>query len=247
VRQTSQPSNESQAATADPATAPESAAAGPRLVDSVLLRRVRAGDPHAFTELVLKYQDRVFNACLRICGNREDAADATQEAFMKAFAGVDRFRGASAFYTWIFRIAVNLALSQQRKQRVRTAQSLNATTDEQAPLVDRLADGRTESPADRVAASETQAQVQAALARLEPDYRVAVVLRDIEGCDYQEIADILEVPVGTVRSRIHRGRAGLAALLLKPQPTAPQRPQAVEPQAAGKRRRRSRRTKRGKR
>lgn len=183
-----------------------------RLADALLVRRVQAGDAHAFAELVGKYQERVFNACLRICGQRDDAADLTQDAFLKAFSAINEFRGASAFYTWIFRIAVNLALSHQRKRRLRTAASLDSGEGD-ASLAQRLPDGANHDPAAPAVAVETRNAVADALASLDAEHRVAVVLRDIEGCDYQEIADILELPVGTAKSRIFRGRMALRALL----------------------------------
>lgn len=194
------------------------APAAARLADALIVRRVQAGEPHAYAELVRKYQDRVYHACLRICGEPEDAADLTQDAFLKAFAAIDAFRGASAFYTWIFRIAVNLSVSQQRRQRNRATLSLDADADERggrrqpaAPPVD---------PAAGLEAAETRSAVATALAALDPEHRVAVVLRDIEGCDYQEIADILELPIGTVKSRIFRGRMTLRARLA-PEPPKP--------------------------
>jgi len=183
------------------------------LADALLVRRVQTGDPHAYTELVRKYQDRVYSACLRICGCAEDAADLTQDAFLKAFGAIDGFRGASAFYTWIFRIAVNLSISHQRKRQHRATLSLDGDTER------RLSGGRREpaappsDPAAGLEADETRAQVAAALATLDAEHRAAVVLRDVEGCDYQEIADILEVPIGTVKSRIFRGRMALRAQL----------------------------------
>jgi len=197
--------------TSDQTVAPggdDAPAAAVRLADALLVRRVQAGEVHAFTELVRKYQDRVFNACLRICGRREDAADLTQEAFLKAFSAIDEFRGASAFYTWIFRIAVNLSISHQRKERHRRTASI----DDPGGSGDadfRMPASADADPSDAIAAQETRAQVAAALATLDAEHRAAIVLRDIEGCDYQEIADILELPIGTVKSRIFRGRLAL--------------------------------------
>jgi RNA polymerase sigma-70 factor (ECF subfamily) len=194
------------------------------LADALLVRRVQTGDAHAYTELVRKYQDRVFTACLRICGRHEDAADLTQDAFLKAFAAIHEFRGASAFYTWIFRIAVNLSVSHQRKQRNRHTVSLDGDggeNDSGAWREPAAADG---DPSAGLAAAETRAQVAAALAALDAEHRAAVVLRDIEGCDYQEIADILELPIGTVKSRIFRGRLALRRLLEQPDPLTANRP-----------------------
>ncbi len=191
----------------------EAPAASARLADALLVRRVQAGEPHAYTELVRKYQDRVFNACLRICGQREDAADLTQDAFLKAFAAIDEFRGASAFYTWIFRIAVNLSISHQRRQRQRATIPLDGQPGDRAAAARIEPAAPATEPSAGLEATETRAQVAAALASLDDEHRAAVVLRDIEGCDYQEIADILELPLGTVKSRIFRGRMALRARL----------------------------------
>lgn len=185
--------------------------------DAVLVRQVQAGEVHAFTELVRKYQDRVYNACRRICGDAEDAADMTQEAFMRAFESLEDFRGKSAFFTWIFRIAVNLAISHRRKARTRSTVSLDDAgprdADDAAGLARIVPDVAAPNPADAVPRAEMHAEVARALGALEPDHRAVLVLRDVEGLDYQEIADVLELPVGTVKSRIYRARLALRARL----------------------------------
>ena len=182
--------------------------------DAVLVRQVQAGELHAFTELVRKYQDRVYNTCWRICGHPEEARDLTQEVFLKAFESVERFRGASAFYTWVFRIAVNLSISHRRKRRTRAMVSLDdpvAGVDgpREATRARLVCDERAPNPAAESMATETHEEVARALLTLEPDQRAVVVLRDVEALDYQEIADVLELPVGTVKSRIYRGRVAL--------------------------------------
>ncbi len=202
---------------AEPASGGQTAATPPaRFEDAVLVRQVQAGELHAFTELVRKYQDRVYNTCRRICGDSDDAADLTQDAFLKAYRAIELFRGKSAFYTWIFRIAVNLSISHRRKRQVRRTVSLDApgrgNKGESAPAR-LLRDEHAADPSDALAASDDQDRVLAALQELEADYRVAIVLRDIEGFDYQEIADVLELPVGTIKSRIFRGRKALAEQL----------------------------------
>ena len=182
--------------------------------DAVLVRQVQAGQAHAFAELVRKYQDRIYNTCWRICGNAEDARDMTQEAFLKAFELIDTFRGKSAFYTWIFRIATNMSISHRRKSARRTAISLDDPVsregDGSGTSLGRLVrDERAPDPAAGPMAKETQELLARALAALEAEARAAVVLRDVEQFDYQQIADVLEVPVGTVKSRIYRGRQAL--------------------------------------
>lgn len=185
--------------------------------DAVLVRRVQAGEVHAFTMLVTKYQDRVFNTCWRICGNHADAGELTQDAFLKAFEAIGGFHGKSAFYTWVFRIAVNQSLSWRRKQQKRKTVSLDAAhgacDDDGGTLGMKIASDEAEDPADTVEAVERQQLVTDALGKLDAEQRAVLVLRDIEGMDYQNIADILELAVGTVKSRIFRGRAALRELL----------------------------------
>ncbi|MCP4592133.1 MAG: sigma-70 family RNA polymerase sigma factor [bacterium] len=169
---------------------------------------------NAFGQLVSKYQDRVYNACWRLCGHSEDARDLTQEAFLRAYRSLDSFRGHSAFYTWIFRITVNLALSHRRKARVRQAKSLDAdrgADQESSPLRDRLEDRNAPSPDQRLTDAELHQRAEQALEALDPNHRAVVVLRDVEGFDYAEIAQMLDIAPGTVKSRLHRARAALRA------------------------------------
>lgn len=175
--------------------------------------RAQKGDLAAFGELVARYQDRVFNACLRMAGNREDAEDLTQEAFVRAFRAIDRFDGRARFYTWVFRIGMNLAISAKRGSKRKATYSLEAAgrgQDDRADgsLRERLA-GDGPGPQDAASSHEQQEMVLAALADLEETQRAIIVLKDIESLDYQEIADVLEVAVGTVKSRLHRARMAL--------------------------------------
>ncbi len=178
--------------------------------DSELVQRAQAGAPAAFAELVSRYQDRIYNTCYRMCHNDADALDLTQTTFMRALEHLDRFRRDANFYTWIYRIAVNLTLSARRARTRRGTHSLGANNDgwqgyeppDQAPHVGAA-----------VERDEVRSRVEAALAALDDEFRAPVVLKDIEGLDYASIADILEVPLGTVKSRIHRGRLLLRDLL----------------------------------
>lgn len=185
------------------------------LEDVELIERVRNGETEAYGVLVRKYQDRVFNACWRICGNLEDARDLTQEAFLKALENLPKFRHESGFYTWIFRVAVNLALTHRRSSKRRRTISLDAVSGAAGTQAESLArrlesDSTEEGPDHSVAEAELQGHMVRALNALEDDYRAVIVLRDIEGFDYSEIAEILYVPTGTVKSRLHRARAALS-------------------------------------
>jgi RNA polymerase sigma-70 factor (ECF subfamily) len=168
---------------------------------------------------VRKYQDRVFNACWRICGHLEDARDLTQEAFLKAYEGLSGFRQQSGFYTWVFRVAVNLALSHRRKvarrREVSFDQSGGSDGSQADGLARHMASGRMDDPARAADEAELQGRVVRALQGLDDDHRAVIVLRDIEGFDYREIGEILEIPPGTVRSRLHRARLALGEAMGK--------------------------------
>jgi len=182
--------------------------------DALLVRQIQSGQLHAFTELVGKYQDRIFNTCWRICGHQEDARDLTQEVFLKALESIDGFRGKSAFYTWIYRIAVNMSLSHKRRARTRGTLSLSIDDDSQAAdLLEMMADPDAVDPAQESESRETNQRVAAALLELDGEHRCVLVLRDVEGLAYQDIADVLELAVGTVKSRIFRARLALRKLM----------------------------------
>src|SRR5687767_1080229 len=183
-----------------------------------LLRRAQRGQREAYGQLVLLYQDRLYNAVLRLIGDREEARELTQEAFTRGLMKLDSFRGDASPYTWLFRIAVNLAISQLRKvQRHRTF-SLSAPgrngsgrsgNDQAGGLAERLASNSTASPHRDLEQREQNEQVLAALGRLDAEYRAVLVMRDVEGFDYQQMADVLGMPLGTLKSRLFRARLAL--------------------------------------
>lgn len=175
----------------------------PDQTDAALVEAARGGDRDAFGDLVGRYQDRLFNTMLRIAGNRDDAADAVQDAFVQAYVKLESFRGESQFFTWLYRIAMNVALTRRRRRR--PAMSLDAAKEAAG---DEPMD-HAPSPDDRLQADERAEQVHAALAELGDQHRKILVLREMEGCSYEAIAEILELPVGTVRSRLFRARLQL--------------------------------------
>ena len=189
--------------------------------DVALLRKAQAGDRAAYGQVVVLYQDRLYNAVLRLVGDRDEALELTQEAFTRGLIKIDSFRGDASPYTWLFRIAVNLAISQLRKvQRGRTfsldrpgasngSGPRRANDDQAAGLIDRVAKDGGQSPPQRVEARERDAMVVAALGRLDAEYRAVLVMRDIEGFDYQQMADVLGLPLGTLKSRLFRARMAL--------------------------------------
>lgn len=178
--------------------------------DSVLVERTRTGDMQAFGLLVAKYQDRVFNMVCRMVGRREDAEELAQEAFLKALEKISQFRGQSKFYTWLFRIAVNLAISHRRRGGRIKFQSLDAENNFSATQAGALAEAKgTASPECTVMAAEARSRVVEALEQLDDESRIVVLLRDIEDMEYSQISEVLAVPMGTVKSRLHRARLEL--------------------------------------
>jgi len=183
-----------------------------------LLQKAQAGDRGAYGQIVTAYQDRLFNSVVRLVGDREEARDITQEAFTRGLEKVGSFRGDASPYTWLFRIAVNLAISQLRKVQRNRVFSLDrspssngkAGDDTQASsLIDRVAESQEANPAQQAEDRERDQHVLAALGRLDAEYRAVLVMRDIDGFDYQQMADILGLPLGTLKSRLFRARLAL--------------------------------------
>jgi len=183
-----------------------------RSIDQELVVRVQKGDKGAFDLLVRKYQHRIAKLVSRYVRDRTEIEDVTQEAFIKAFRAIKGFRGESAFYTWLYRIAINTAknylVSQGR--RLPTA-DLETEEAEAVEVGTNLRDATT--PERQMLAGEIGQAVERVLARLPDDLRTAITLREIEGLSYEEIAGIMECPVGTVRSRIFRAREAIDAEL----------------------------------
>lgn len=177
-----------------------------QLDDHALVVAAQGGDRGAMDRLLRQHYDRVYSVCRRITGNESDAADAAQEALMAIVRGLSRFDGRSSFATWVYRVATNASLDELRRRRRRPVLSIVGDDDhahepadvDHADIAGRLG--------DRLA-------VEAALLGVPEEFRVAVVLRDVADLDYAEIAEVLDVPVGTVKSRIARGRAQLATML----------------------------------
>jgi RNA polymerase sigma-70 factor (ECF subfamily) len=175
--------------------------------DAHLIDDALAGSSAAFGQLVERYQDRLFNTLVHITGSAEDAQDIAQEAFVQAFLKLNTFQRSAAFYTWLYRIAFNLAVSQRRRRRPTSSLEHGrdlGCEDPVAPSTD---------PAASLEQQELAAQVQAAMNQLSDEFRSVLVLREIDGHDYDTIATMLDLPVGTVRSRLHRARLQLKDLL----------------------------------
>lgn len=180
--------------------------------ERVLLSRLRRGDPEAFEVLVREHQDRVFDFCVRMVGDREEASDLVQEIFVSVHQNLGKFREDSKLSTWIFRISKNQCINRLKylKRRGR------GRSDEYGEVGEDVLSGAMGAPPTPDAALESareRARVQWAISQLEPDARMLVALRDIEGLSYEEIIEITELPEGTVKSRLHRAREKLADLL----------------------------------
>jgi RNA polymerase sigma-70 factor (ECF subfamily) len=184
---------------------------------NALVRRCVAGDAAAWQEIVQQYHRRIYNICYRFSGSPDDAADLTQEVFIKMYRTLSTFDTTRAsFMTWITTVTRNLLVDHFRKGKYdRVTDSLDATAanqDEGLTLAEKLED-RSADPEAQVRSQEAQKLVHEALGRLSPELREAVILRDLQDMDYKDIATVLKVPEGTVKSRINRGRTELARLL----------------------------------
>jgi RNA polymerase sigma-70 factor, ECF subfamily len=168
--------------------------------DAQLIDQTLAGQAAAFGQLVQKHQDRLFNTVAHLVGNTEDAKDIVQDVFVQAFVKLESFQRSSSFYTWLYRIAFNMSMSSRRKIRPTASVEYTKQTSGVEPI-DPL-----DGPAEQAERHERCQQVQQAIAELSEEHRAILVLREIEGFCYESIAEILDLPVGTVRSRLHRAR-----------------------------------------
>jgi RNA polymerase sigma-70 factor, ECF subfamily len=187
--------------------------------EAAFVARLIARDESAFNELVLTYERRVFALVFRMLGRRDEAEDLSQEVFVQVFKAIDQFRGESKLSTWIYRIAVNLC-----KNRTKYLSRRHAGRQEDVDAIAERATfaaakgvsvGDVSRPDELVEGMQLEVVVKRAIAEMDPDFRAVLVLRDVEDLSYEEIAAITGLPDGTVKSRIHRGRAQLRALVEK--------------------------------
>lgn len=174
--------------------------------DQALVDACRAGQTQAFGELVRRHKDRLYPTLLRLCGSADDADDLLQDAFVRAFEKLGQYHGESSFYTWLYRLAVNLALSGRRRRRKPPIRLAEVRPDGDFDPAD---DPEQSDPALPLMRDETDRRVQEALNALAPDHRDVIVLKEFDGRRYDEVAALLKIPVGTVRSRLHRARLEL--------------------------------------
>ena len=179
--------------------------------DRRLIAECLEGRPAAFEELVRRYQDRLYNTVYRLLDNSEDAQDVVQEAFLSAYQALDRFKGDAQFFTWLYRIAVNTAISFKRKRRV--ALRLGRHGAEPDSPAEPLDSSESNRPGHLLEQAERERSIRSALNRLSPEHRAVLILKDMEDMKYETIAGIMQIPIGTVRSRLHRARMELRSLL----------------------------------
>jgi len=175
--------------------------------DGECVQRLQKGDTDAFELLVRRHQKTIFNLIYRVLGDYDEAAEIAQEAFLSAYRSIAQFRGDANFSTWLYRIAINHAST--RRKSLAKANQRRVPLDSTDPIDDRHPD-----PVDAVAQREIQFRVQSALNTLDPDEATIILLRDMQDVPYEEVARMLDVPVGTVKSRLHRARQTLKAKLM---------------------------------
>lgn len=171
--------------------------------DAQLIEQTLQGRSTAFGQLVQKYQDRLYNTMVHVVGGSEDALDVVQEAFVQAFVKLQSFQQSSAFYTWLYRIAFNVAASHRRRRKMAVSVEHCRDVAGEEPVDQGM------GPSERMEIEERCQQIQDAIATLSEEHRSVLVLREIDGCCYETIAEVLELPIGTVRSRLHRARLQL--------------------------------------
>ena len=211
------------------------------LTEEQLVAKARKGDRQAMGELLSNYHNRLYNVALRMVSNREDAAELTQDAMLKIVQHLHSYDGRSQLSTWMIRVTMNLSISHLRKRRLRKTASLDsesgggagsrdaADAGSSPRLRDRLMEEREPNHDMCVEKSEMIAELHEAMDRLDGEFRAVLVLRDINDMDYKEIADVLEVPVGTVKSRLFRARVALRQEMSKTYPELRQ-PSSVKPE-----------------
>ena len=203
---------------------------GPDTPDEVLIEHVQRGELDAYNILVLRHQSTAFNVAYRILGDTGSAADATQDAFVKGYQRAHQFRGnGSSFRAWLMRIVANTCYDVLRSERRHNANSVSIDEEEEASeWHDALRDPAAR-PDELVLQKELEQQLQAAIGRLPADQRIILVLSDIEGYQYHEIAEMLGVPIGTVKSRLSRARSRVRDIILREREEAPHRAPSARP------------------
>ncbi|MCR3922497.1 MAG: sigma-70 family RNA polymerase sigma factor [Firmicutes bacterium] len=183
--------------------------------EKLLVSHCQTGDLRAYDELMQRYEKKVYALCFRMVGDRDDAADLAQEAFLKAFRALPSFKGEASFSTWLFRIVTNTCLDERRKRKNNSSVSLDKPwPTEEGELLREVLDN-TPGPLAVTLQRELQAEIRSLLNKLSPAQRAVIVMRDLEGFSYEEMATILQVNMGTIKSRLNRARQQLRTLYLQ--------------------------------
>jgi RNA polymerase sigma-70 factor (ECF subfamily) len=204
-------------ATSEPSTGEKTALSsipGPEPADIALVKRCQAGDDQAFDELVTKYRTRVFSMIYHLVHNEQDAWDLAQDGFLKAWKSMDRFRGQSSFYTWLYRIMTNVAIDWLRKKQIQSGQEFDdsVSLQDMEPTND-LAPKSEPLPLVKMERQEVRQRIDSAINKLSPEHRAVILLKEMEGLQYHEIADTVGCSLGTVMSRLFYARRKLQTLL----------------------------------
>ena len=181
--------------------------------DRRLIAECLGGRRESFGELVSRYQARLYNAAIRLADTPEDAADVVQDAFLNAFQSLRSFKGDSEFFTWIYRIAFNASISLKRKKKPTVSLDASRNGEYGREPLEPADASEYVKPGAALERTEEEQLLHAALARLSSEHRDVLVMKDIDGLKYEEIADVMKVPIGTIRSRLHRARLELRELL----------------------------------
>lgn len=183
------------------------------LSDEMLVKKAQDGDQNSLSDLITRYERKTYNLAYRLMGNHADASDAAQEALVRICMRLQNFRGDSAFSTWLFRVVTNTCLDELRRRgRLRHA-SLDDVLPVEEGAVSRQAPDEADSPVEHAERQEVQAAVKRAINRLPDEYRVVVIMRDLQGLSYHEIAAMLDTTLGTIKSRLHRARQALRTII----------------------------------
>lgn len=182
--------------------------------DLALVQRCQKGDAHAFNELVTRYRQRVFGMAFHIVHNEQDAWDLAQDGFVKAWKNIDRFRGDSSFYTWLYRIVTNVAIDALRKKQIQGGQEFDETIQlSDIEPTNSLVPKDELAPSQKLERGELREKIDGAIQKLSPDHRAVILLKEMEGLQYHEIAETVGCSIGTVMSRLFYARRKLQTLL----------------------------------
>lgn len=184
-------------------------------IDEELLKKAIKGDTKAFERLIINYEKLIYNVCYRIMTNPDDARDVSQEVLIKIYKNISKCNDIKTFKSWIYTIINNTCIDEIRKRKGKYTESLDATVNNEDGEMDKQIPSNSLTPEQEIVKNETVNEVQIAISKLSENYRVLIVLRDIKGLSYEEIAQITNLPLGTTKSRLSRARKSLKDIILK--------------------------------